>query len=201
MKTFNKLILEEKTLERILYFDTEFTGLHQNTTLISIGIVTDDDKTFYAELTDFDQDQIKDNEWIKENVISNLKYVSLDKDTEAFVKDDVNEFVCVGDKEYVKEAFWKWIGKLKFKNIKMYSDCLSYDWILFNEYFADKKDGMNDLRNINYIPLDLCTDLYRAKIDPDINREEFAEYTGKEEKHNSLFDAIIIKKIIDKLYG
>jgi DNA polymerase III epsilon subunit-like protein len=31
-----------------IFFDTEFTGLHQKTTLISIGLVSECGKTFYA---------------------------------------------------------------------------------------------------------------------------------------------------------
>jgi hypothetical protein len=38
-----------------VFFNTEFTGLHQNTTLISIGLVSECGKTFYAELTDYDR--------------------------------------------------------------------------------------------------------------------------------------------------
>ena len=53
-----------------VFFDTEFTGLHQNTTLISIGLITQDEKTFYAEFTDYDKNQV--DTWIQENVISNL---------------------------------------------------------------------------------------------------------------------------------
>lgn len=41
-----------------VFFDTEFTGLHQKTTLISIGLISEDGKTFYAELTDYDQTQV-----------------------------------------------------------------------------------------------------------------------------------------------
>ena len=40
-----------------VWFDTEFTGLHKNTTLISIGLVTENGKTFYAEFTDYDESQ------------------------------------------------------------------------------------------------------------------------------------------------
>ena len=53
-----------------LYFDTEFTGLHKDTTLISLGIIADNDERFYAEFTDYDRNQC-DN-WIKKNVIKNL---------------------------------------------------------------------------------------------------------------------------------
>ena len=51
-----------------LFFDTEFTGLHQNTTLISLGIVAESGQTFYAEFTDYDD--FNCDEWIKKNVIS-----------------------------------------------------------------------------------------------------------------------------------
>ena len=41
-----------------IFFDTEFTGLHQKTTLISIGLVSEDGREFYAELTDYDKSQV-----------------------------------------------------------------------------------------------------------------------------------------------
>ena len=61
-----------RTTRTNLYFDMEFTGLHQNTTLISLGIVSECGKTFYAELNDYDESQV--DEWIKENVIDKLKF-------------------------------------------------------------------------------------------------------------------------------
>ena len=33
-----------------IFFDTEFTGLHKNTTLISIGLVTEEGKHFMQNL-------------------------------------------------------------------------------------------------------------------------------------------------------
>ena len=53
-----------------IFFDTEFTGLHQNTTLISIGLISECGKTFYSEFTDYDKSQLDD--WLQENVINNL---------------------------------------------------------------------------------------------------------------------------------
>lgn len=50
-----------------VFFDTEFTGLHKNTTLISLGCVDENGRTFYAEFTDYDKSQVDD--WINENVI------------------------------------------------------------------------------------------------------------------------------------
>ena len=36
-----------------IFFDLEFTGLHKLTTAISVGLVCEDGKKFYAECTDF----------------------------------------------------------------------------------------------------------------------------------------------------
>lgn len=55
-----------------VFFDTEFTGLHQNTTLISIGLISDCGKSFYAELNEFDIAQL--NDWLNENDNSNKVY-------------------------------------------------------------------------------------------------------------------------------
>ena len=41
-----------------IFFDTEFTGLHKNTTLVSIGMVAENGHTFYAELNDYNHNQI-----------------------------------------------------------------------------------------------------------------------------------------------
>jgi len=53
------------------------------------------------------------------------------------------------------------------------------------------------------IPFDICTLMKIKGIDPDINREKFA-LNGKDvpnnvAKHNSLWDAKIIKKCYEKL--
>ena len=50
-----------------IFFDTEFTGLHQDTTLISIGMIAEDGRELYCELNDYDKTQIDD--WLKDNVI------------------------------------------------------------------------------------------------------------------------------------
>lgn len=38
-----------------VFWDFEFTGLHQHTTPISLGCITEDGQTFYAEFVDFDK--------------------------------------------------------------------------------------------------------------------------------------------------
>ena len=40
-----------------IFFDTEFTGLHKDTTLISIGLIDENNRSLYIELTDYDMSQ------------------------------------------------------------------------------------------------------------------------------------------------
>ncbi len=82
----------------------------------------------------------------------------------------------------------------QFRIIEIWSDCLAYDWVLFVDLFGT---AFEIPRNIYYIPFDICTLMKIKGVDPDINREEFAETKG--EKHNALHDAKVIKKCYEKL--
>jgi hypothetical protein len=169
-----------------VFFDTEFTGLHQKTTLISIGLISDCGKTFYAELKDYDKSQV--DEWINNNVISNLTMT--EDDNVAFL----GSWRLVGDSETVKEALIIWFSQ--FEQVEIWSDCLSYDWVLFNQIFGH---AFNIPKNIYYIPFDICT-LFKAKgIDPDISREEFSNMKEGSQKHNALWDAKVIKRCFELL--
>lgn len=53
-----------------IFLDSEFTGFSKDSTLISIGLVTEDNIGFYAEFTDYDKMQIDD--WLQTNVLNNL---------------------------------------------------------------------------------------------------------------------------------
>lgn len=172
-----------------VFFDTEFTGLHKNTTLISIGCVAEDGRAFYAELTDYDKSQVDD--WIQENVIDNLLFNDPDWQFGS-INLGLEELHFKGSKKQVAEILQMWLNRIE--KVEMWSDCLSYDWVLFNDLFGH---AFNIPENVHYIPFDICT-LFKVKgIDPDINREEFAGIEGK--KHNALHDARVIKACYDKL--
>lgn len=178
-----------------IFFDTEFTGLHKNTTLISIGLVSECGKTFYAELTDYDKSQIDD--WIKENVISNLKYNYTKKQhIQSLLTASKGYTVTLKcDTKKLKDELTKWLQQ--FEQIEIWSDCLAYDWVLFNHIFGH---AFNIPKNVYYIPFDICTMFKLKGIDPDISREEFA--SPKEQiarKHNALWDAKVIKECYNKL--
>ena len=171
-----------------IFFDTEFTGLHQNTTLISIGLVSECGKSFYAELVDYDKTQI--DEWLQTNIVDKLHLTTREGLLRS--KGDAKTVRC--DMKYLKIFLSDWFKQ--FEEVEIWSDCLAYDWMLFNQIFGH---AFNIPKNVYYIPFDLCTLLKEKGIDPDISREEFAfsdkEYSiDRTQKHNALFDAEIIKK-------
>lgn len=171
-----------------LYFDTEFTGLHKDTTLVSIGIISEDNRFFYAELNDYDKIQVDD--WLQEHVINNLRY----NDKNTFRAESGFNLSIKGNLKEVSEALSQWVRQ--FNDVKIWSDCLAYDWVLFNHLFGH---AFNLPSNIYYIPFDICT-LFEVKgVDPDISREEFINHSIKGDKHNSLYDAKVIKACYEKL--
>jgi hypothetical protein len=84
----------------------------------------------------------------------------------------------------------------QFDEIEMWSDCLSYDWVLFCQLWGH---AFKIPSNIYYIPFDICTIFKDYGIDPDISREKFAVISDRDEKHNALWDAIVIKSCYEKL--
>lgn len=82
-----------------VYFDFEMTGLHKNTTPISVGFIADTKETFYAEFNDYSLEGIseEDRKWLIKNIINQLKFKEPPK----------------GQNEY-----WTWTGlKIKFPHI------------------------------------------------------------------------------------
>ncbi|MEI6579670.1 MAG: hypothetical protein WCN92_09440, partial [Eubacteriales bacterium] len=73
------------------FFDCEFSGLHAGTTLISIGLMSEDNKMFYAEFNDYDKTQV--DGWIQEHVINNLLF-----EKDRFVPD--RQFIPVFSSNY-----------------------------------------------------------------------------------------------------
>ena len=186
------------------FLDTEFTGLRQDTTLISIGIVSEDGTTFYAELTDYDKTQI--NQWLLDNVIPHLKYnASRHRYREARpnIHDRHNLSMC-DNMEGVSTQLLMWLSQYEGP-YKFVVDVGQYDWVLFNELCANRQIGYsvaNDARDkIDYIPTEFSTLLEAAGMDPDMDRSNYAKTlsTVAEESHNALSDAKVLAECYKKL--
>lgn len=174
-----------------IFFDFEFTGLHQNTTPISFGCVAENGEQFYAEFKDYDRSQIDD--WVQENVINHLFLVSTSEQLPTMTTDKTGRTI-IGERWQVARFFWDWVRR--FDGVEMWSDVLAYDWVLFCE--ITKADGNYFPDNVYYIPFDIATLMKIKGVDPDVSREAFSGIENLT-KHNSLDDARIIKACYEKL--
>lgn len=174
-----------------LYYDLEFTGLHRNTTVISIGLISGCGRTFYAELTDYDGTQV--DCWIKKNVIDNL-----------FINNDVISHSSVqvkGDRHKASKMLREWLDSFDRK-IEWVSDVCHYDFVLlidlvyghalkmpYGEHCAACHDINQDIAKYYNITEIEAFDKSREDIVSDIPGN----------KHNALYDAQVIKAIYEKI--
>lgn len=180
-----------------IFFDTEFTGLRKDTTLISIGMIAENGKTFYAELTDYNTKLCDD--WIEKNVIDHLYTRYREQLDEAPYIDNLH----IGNKECIGKALKMWLKQ--FDDVQFVSDVCHYDMVLLIDLFGTAFDLPE---NVSAVCYDINQDIAKHygisnKEAFDKSREEIVkELCGAEvvgEKHNSLYDAKVIKAIYDEI--
>ena len=202
-----------------IFFDTEFTGLVPNTTLISLGCVAETGEKFYAGFIDYNKNLV--NDWIQENVINNL-YLGSCKDPIISIwtiKDD-DLWTITGKSLAIRNKLVKWLKYLMNKygsqRIQFVADVCHYDFTLLCNLFG----GAFSLPEyVNPVCYDICQDLTMIDQDTlrdiwdveadedkmywafDISREELCKkLTGKlpeGEKHNVLYNAMVTKAIYE----
>ena len=171
-----------------IFFDTEFTGLHKNTSLISLGMVDESGRTFYAEFTDYDKSQCDD--WIQKNVINNLINDSNKIDYES------DNWFVIGDKDFICTMLKKWLKD--YDSVQLVSDCCHYDMVLFIDIFGTAFDLPENVCPACYDVNQLIAEYYGIilKTAFDLSREEIiGESAIKGDKHNALYDAKVIREI------
>lgn len=181
-----------------VFFDSEFTGLHRNAQLISLGLIAENGAYFYAEFTDYDDSNL--DQWIIDNVIKNL-YLEEDYSlyiTVARIAEDTyrsyDSMTVQDSTEHIRYRLEKWLSQ--FDKVEIWSDCLAFDWVLFCDIW---KHAFSIPSNIFYIPFDICTLMKMKGVDPDISREEFMRCKIDGNKHNALYDAKVIMACYERL--
>lgn len=192
-----------------LFFDTEFTGLHKGTSLISIGIVSESGKKFYAELTDFDDTQC--DSWIEKNVLEHLMLNGEMKE-ESF--DDLNTTYIFGDKATVRDELLLWLDELTAdftdsgEYFQFVSDVCHYDMVLLLD-LLNEQSAMQIPELVNPCCHDISQDIamildISEKTAFDYSREQLLTDRGIDlpngKKHNALYDAEVIKAIYDDFF-
>lgn len=180
-----------------IFFDTEFTGLHKDTTLISIGLIDENGRTFYAEFSDYYECQC--DEWIRENVLTHLKW-SKEGQVENFVNINNDNWEAYGNKDYIKIVLNDWLSQ--YDTVELVSDVCHYDMVLFISIFGD---AFSIPKNVNPACHDINQDIAKyyniTETEAfDLSREDILSdnrYIVDDEimKHNALYDAKVIKEI------
>lgn len=179
-----------------LFADLEFTRLHQQTTIISLGLISEDgQQQFYAEFTDYAKDQV--DEWLQENILSQLLFQDRQNN---FIQRTNGLTEAKGDISYIVTTpggLNDWIYGLKDTAVTFSSFGLSYDLVLFRELFHIANVPRPDkLTHFNY---DISTLFQEYVGDPSAPYTPYAKerFLGleRDQKHNALFDAKVAREI------
>lgn len=204
-----------------IFFDIEFTGLHKNTTLISIGLISENGLKFYAEATDYDMTQCDD--FVKYQVLAKLLYPSHHESIENpgnieaintifdITKGDV---VMEGTSKQIQDALLEWIYMLLRNDnslntcVEWVSDVCHYDMVLLIDLLYGNALNI-DTSLIGASCHDINQDIVKyiglkSELEAfDISREGIIErfYISIAKdypvilKHNALYDACVIKAL------
>ena len=185
----------------LLFFDMEFTGLSQDTTPISLGIISEDGRQFYAEFTDFDER--KCDQWIQSEVIENLYACNKNVYDAPYIE---NFHVgAIGD---IRKALIIWLNQ--FDDIQFVSDVCHYDFVVLITILTNGGTALCLPKKISAVCHDINQDIAQHFMISDaeafdMSREEIMDMmcnpddivTGN--KHNSLYDAKVIRAIYHEI--
>ena len=173
---------------KTIFVDTEFTGEHSQTTLVSAGFVTLDNKKLYITLNDYKKDQV--TPWLKHNVLSKIDQKKSINKKQAYKK--------------ISKFFYDYS---KGERIQLVTAGKTLDLILIFDLFHQKspknkyKHYLKDLpKYLNHeFHLDIYTLFFVCGYKKNINREKFAKLKIRNAKHNALYDAMVIRECYIKL--
>lgn len=176
-----------------VFFDTEFTGLHKNTTLVSIGLISEDKRQFYGELIDYNENQC--DEWINENVINHLRKTKWKEKEGTYIAN-----YHIGAKQEMGKALENWFAQ--FSEVELVSDVCHYDMVLLIDLFWN---AFSLPKNVCAACYDINQDIARKygitmkaafdKSREDILFQHYKENKIKGDKHNALYDAKVIREL------
>ena len=173
---------------KIVFIDAEFTGEHALTTLVSIGLVTFEGDQLYISVNDYSEDQV--TEWLKDNVLNQIDSTKSISSEQAF------------------KLVSRWLGDYSNgEKIHLVSAGKGADLILLFELWKFSEFGSKYFHSLHCLPnylnhcehFDLNTLFMVAGIKPDIDREYFARKSTSTNRHNAIYDAILVRECFIKL--
>ncbi len=171
-----------------IFFDTEFTNLTQDAQFITLAMVSECGKSFYAIFDDWNPEKCSD--FVKKEVLTQLDFPHTLQPNITTLK---------GNQKEVATAVKNWLNQ--FESIQMWADVPHYDWVLFCELFGG---ALHIPKQIHYMCMDLSTLLFAKGYDINKNRTELLYQDNIPEHyslHNALSDAqvgmLLLKKLLN----
>lgn len=169
-----------------IFFDAEFTGEHQYSTLVSIGMVGQDSEDLHICFSDYNKDQVTD--WLKKNVLNSIH----------------NEKKFSYSQGFKKIKLWL-ENYSKGRPVSLVSMGKSLDLVLLFQLWHLDYPSRKYFHNLYCLPdclnhskhYDLATLMMLANIDPDIDRENLFDIKETQNRHNALYDAKVVKKVYE----
>lgn len=177
-----------------LFLDTEFTGLKQDAELLSLALVDEHGRAFYAECQARHGAPV-DN-WIAEHVLAHTRWLSLPccAPSEWLQEEEVR--YGFDSDENIAHQLKHWLSQ--YEQVELWADCPAYDWVLFCQLFG----GSPYLpRPLSYVVNDFATLLTLQGRDPLLPRMSLLmpHQQPQGQAHNPLYDARLLKACFTQL--
>lgn len=122
------------------YLDTEFIERPGSIQLISIGIASEDGRTFYAENTSFDERDA--DEWVRENVLRKLLWWGQNTGSSDLLHNEVsryeNKTEAFGTISFIKSWLLDFFDR--DLSLEFWGYFADYDWVIFCWIFGKMID-------------------------------------------------------------
>jgi len=171
------------------FFDTEFIENGKSVQLISIGIVDETGKEYYAVSNEYNYDDASD--WVKENVIEPMykEFIAIRSNPPVTVKVFQN-IIGLNKKQIGKEIvdFVRY-SQVEGTEIEFWGYYSDYDWVVLCQLFGTMMDLPPDF------PM-FCMDLKQSMIERCV--EKLPDPVGE---HNALIDARFNRDLYNHIYN
>ncbi|QMV16209.1 3'-5' exoribonuclease domain-containing protein [Vibrio spartinae] len=173
-----------------IFLDTEFTGLTQHTELLSLALLDEDGREFYAEFTERHGQSV--DPWLEKHVIRHMHWLNHPESQPEVILSAEKTWLFAPTADIVA-ALREWL--MAYDHIEMWADCPAYDWVLFSQLFGG---SMHLPQPLSYIVNDLATLLTCHDIDPLISRTTLlpADQHPQGQQHNAMYDAYLLRACV-----
>lgn len=125
-----------------IFFNIQSTGLSKSSSIISLGLIADDNSSIYVELNDFNHSQITD--FIEKNIMTATIEFSREyqfRNGKLFSQKYPTCEYYTGNKENIRKKVLAWIDKKDDGNIELISDTGYFGFIFLIDFLYG--DGLN----------------------------------------------------------